>query len=119
MIDSTRNWSLKMASLCHRCSLESADKRTIERSMMQLEYLVQEWKNTKVLNSHRMDLFFASGLKPVWVLEQMWAHLMLNLGLVKGALDIFLNIKLWEEVITCYNLLQLKHKVCFATCVVL
>ncbi|XP_076247464.1 tetratricopeptide repeat protein 27-like isoform X2 [Calliopsis andreniformis] len=110
VVDNTRNWSLKIASLYHRCSLESTDKRTIERSMMQMEYLIHELKNTKVPNSIRVDMFFASGLKPVWILEQTWAHLMLHLGLVKGALDVFLNIKLWEEVITCYNLLELKHK---------
>ncbi|KAG9430727.1 hypothetical protein HZU67_07930 [Apis mellifera carnica] len=57
-----------------------------------------------------MDLFFASGLKPIWVLEQMYAQLMLSLGLVKGALDVFLKLKLWEEVIACYNIINLKHK---------
>ncbi|XP_076685690.1 tetratricopeptide repeat protein 27-like [Andrena cerasifolii] len=110
VIDSTRNWSVKMASLCHRCSLESVDKRTVERSMMQMEYLILELENTKVPVANRLDMFFASGLKPVWILEQTWAHLMLGLGLVKGALDVFLKLQLWEEVITCYNLLELKHK---------
>ncbi|XP_054014980.1 tetratricopeptide repeat protein 27 [Hylaeus anthracinus] len=110
VIDSTKNWSLKTTALYHRCSLESGGKRTVERSMMQMEYLIHELKNTKVSVAHKMDMFFASGLKPVWVLEQTWAHLMLSLGLVKGALDVFLKLQLWEEVIACYNTLELKHK---------
>lgn len=110
-MDNTRNWSLKVASLNYRCSLEAGNKRTVERSMMQMEYLIHELKNTKVPVTNRMDLFFASGLKPIWDLEEMWAKLMLSLGLVKGALDVFLKISLWEEVIMCYNILELKHKV--------
>lgn len=102
-----------MAALYYRCVLESTDKRAIERSMMQMEYLIHELKNSKVSVTNRIDMFFASGVKPIWYLEQMWAQLMLSLGLVKGALDVFLKLELWEEVITCYNLLELKHKVHF------
>lgn len=100
-----------MASLYHRCSLESEDKRTVERSMIQMEYLIHELNKSKICVANRMDLFFASGIKPVWALEQMWAQLMLSVGLVKGALDIFLKSKLWEEAIACYNILELRHKV--------
>ncbi|KZC05184.1 PREDICTED: tetratricopeptide repeat protein 27 [Dufourea novaeangliae] len=110
VIDSTRNWSLKMASLYHRCILELTDKRAVERSMMQLEHLIHELKNTKVSVIHKMDMFFACGLKAFWVLEQTWAHVMMSLGLVKGALDVFLKLELWEEVINCYSILELKHK---------
>ncbi|XP_031831072.1 tetratricopeptide repeat protein 27-like [Nomia melanderi] len=110
IIDHTKNWSLKMSSLFHRCSLESTDKRAVERSMMQLEYLIQELKNTIVPVAYRMDMFFASGLRPIWMFEQTWAHIMMNLGMIKGALDVFLKLELWEEVISCYNMLELKHK---------
>ncbi|XP_043513485.1 tetratricopeptide repeat protein 27 [Frieseomelitta varia] len=110
VVNNTRNWSLKVASLYYRCSLESGDKRTVERSMIQMEYLIHELNKPNVSVANRMDLFFASGFKPVWTLEQMWAQLMLSLGLVKDALDIFLKLKLWEEVIACYNILELKHK---------
>ncbi|OAD62284.1 Tetratricopeptide repeat protein 27, partial [Eufriesea mexicana] len=116
VVNNTKNWSLKMSSLYHRCSLESGSKRTVERSMMQIEYLIHELKNTKVSVANKMDLFFASGLKPVWALEQMWARLMLSLGLVKGALDVFLKLELWEDVIVCYNILDLKHKAAEIIC---
>ncbi|CAK9806155.1 Tetratricopeptide repeat protein 27 [Anthophora plagiata] len=108
--ENTNNWSIKTASLYYRCALESGDKRTVERSMMQIEHLIHELNSKEVSVTHRMDLFFASGLKPIWALEQMWAQLMLTLGLVKSALDIFLKLQLWEEVINCYNILELKHK---------
>ncbi|XP_033340961.2 tetratricopeptide repeat protein 27 [Megalopta genalis] len=110
VIDSTKNWSLKVMSLYHRCTLELADKRAVERSMLQLEYLIQEIKSSEVPVAYRIDMFFASGLKPIWVLEQTWAHVMISLGLIKAALDVFLKLELWEDVINCYNMLELKHK---------
>ncbi|XP_076661524.1 tetratricopeptide repeat protein 27-like isoform X1 [Halictus rubicundus] len=108
--NSTKNWCLKVVSLYRRCMLESADHRAVERSMMQLEYLIQEIKDTKVPVAYRMDLFFASGLKPIWTLEETWARVMISLGLVKGALDVFLKLELWEDVINCHNMLEMKHK---------
>lgn len=32
--------------------------------------------------------------------------------MVKAALDIYLQLQLWEEVIACYTILELRHKVC-------
>ena len=86
--------------------------------MIQMEYLIHELNKSNVSVANRIDLFFASGFRPVWTLEQMWAQLMLSLGLVKGALDVFLKLKLWEEVIACYNILELKHKVYFLVFVI-
>ncbi|KAM0734749.1 Tetratricopeptide repeat protein 27 [Formica fusca] len=110
VIENTKNWSLKMTSLCCRCSLESNDKRTVERSMMQAESLLKDYNDTKASVARRMDLFFASGMKPIWTLEENWANLMFSLGLVKGALEVFIKLGLWENVIICYNVLNLKHK---------
>ncbi|XP_077279710.1 tetratricopeptide repeat protein 27-like [Temnothorax americanus] len=110
VVDSTKNWSLKMTSLCYRCSLESDDKRTVERSMMQAESLLNDYNDAKAPVARRMDIFFASGMRPVWTLEEKWANVMFSLGLVKGALEVFTKLGLWEEVIACYNMLTLKHK---------
>ncbi|XP_035742700.1 tetratricopeptide repeat protein 27-like isoform X1 [Vespa mandarinia] len=110
VIDNTKNWSLKMTALCCRCIYEANDKRTVERSMLQAEYLLKEIKDCNVTMAERLDIFFASGMKPIWMLEKILANIMLSLGLVKGALDLFLKLKLWEDVILCYNILELKHK---------
>ncbi|EZA47362.1 Tetratricopeptide repeat protein [Ooceraea biroi] len=110
VIENTRNWSLKMTSLCHRCSLESDDKRTVERSMMQAESLLNDYNNGEASVARRMDLFFASGMKPIWTLKEKWANVMFSLGLVKGALQVFIELGLSEDAIVCYHTLNLKHK---------
>lgn len=101
-----------MSSLYYRCSLELDNKRTVERSMMQAESLLKEYDNTKTFVARRLDLFFTSGMNPIWVLTERWSNLMFSLGLVKGALEVFTKLGLWENVIMCYNVLNMKHKVC-------
>lgn len=76
-----------------------------------MEYLIDQVNEEKVSLSHRMDMFFVSGLKPKWSFKQTLADQKLNLGLVKGALDLYLSLHNWEDVILCYTILGLKHKV--------
>lgn len=79
--------------------------------MSQTEYLIEQLNSSKPLVSHRMDIFFASGMKPIWEVKQILADLMINLGMVKSALDLFLQLRLWESVIVCYTIMELRHKV--------
>lgn len=79
--------------------------------MAQLEYLIEQIKTSKTPTAQRIDLFFTSGLKPIWFYKQHLANLMLNLGMIKAALDLYLNLSLWEDVIVCYTILEMKHKV--------
>lgn len=50
-------------------------------------------------------------MRPQWQIRAQLAELMVSLGFVKTALDIYLEIERWDSVIMCYNLLELKHKV--------
>ena len=76
-----------------------------------MEYLIDQLNDEKVQISHRMDLFFISGMKPKWAFRKVLADQKLNMGLVKGALDLYLDLHLWEDVIVCYTILNLRQKV--------
>lgn len=77
--------------------------------------LLQELVNC--INKDKPDVIarhcylFCSHLPPRWKVEAELANLLVSIGVVKSALDIFLRLQLWEEVIMCYNLLHLRHKV--------
>lgn len=101
-----------MTALCCRCSLEHDHFRTAPRSLKQGQSLEQEYNNGKAPVARRMDLFFASGMKPIWILREEIAFQMLHLDMVKAALEAYIKLCLWEEVITCYSKLELNHKVC-------
>ncbi|XP_033610346.1 tetratricopeptide repeat protein 27 [Cryptotermes secundus] len=103
-------WSLQMSALLQRCHLEGHNSRTVERAVMQTEELVHCLAKEKPDAVSRHHYFYCSHLPPRWKVETELANLLLSIGVVKSALDIFLRLQLWEEVIMCYNLLQLRHK---------
>jgi hypothetical protein len=76
-----------------------------------LQELVHCFTEQKPHASVRHHYIFCSHLPPHWKVETELADLLVSLGVVKSALDIFLRLQLWEKVIMCYNLLNLRHKV--------
>ncbi|KAI8434577.1 hypothetical protein MSG28_003118 [Choristoneura fumiferana] len=76
-------WAPRVAALLVRCQLEAGHKRSVERAMLQCEAIVNEKKDVAPTTS---------------------------LGLVKAALEHYQRLMLWEDVILCYTMLQLRHK---------
>ncbi|XP_041977434.1 tetratricopeptide repeat protein 27 [Aricia agestis] len=101
-------WSTRVGALLVRCKLEADHKRTVERSMLQCEAIVND--KTDVSATVRLSYLWASGVLPSWNWRQQLADLYLSLGLVKAALEQYEKLQLWEDVIVCYTMLQLRHK---------
>lgn len=101
-------WPTRVAALLIRCKLEANHKRTVERAMLQCETIVND--KTGASSTTRLSYLWATGLQPAWMWRQQLADLYLNLGLVKAALEEYLKLQLWEDVIVCYTTLQLRHK---------
>lgn len=64
---------------------------------------------TKYSVTERLSYGFSS-LIPKWEIQKQLGDLMISLGLVKTALDLYLEIQSWENVIECYTRLDLRHK---------
>jgi tetratricopeptide (TPR) repeat protein len=104
-------WSVRLNALLINIKCESDHRRTVERSLRQCEDIVNYIKSKDETSAkERLSLFFSSLLAPLYKIEAQLADLMMSLGLVKGALDIYLNTHQWENVINCYTRLQLRHK---------
>ncbi|XP_044735060.1 tetratricopeptide repeat protein 27 [Chrysoperla carnea] len=103
-------WLARFVALISKCRLESSHKRTIERALNQSETLINTLNSGGAPLVQRLNNFWT--LSPItrWNIEAQLADMMLSLGLVKAALDIFLKLSLWEDVIVCYTILQLRHK---------
>merc|ERR1719369_602274 len=109
LLEHPQAWSLHSMALLSRSRLETNLGRTVERALAQVENLVENLK-LGTNKCERIKLVYSSHLPPVWEVERELAKLMLSLGSVKAALDIYLRLEQWEEVITCYTLLELRHK---------
>ncbi|KAJ9583690.1 hypothetical protein L9F63_021962 [Diploptera punctata] len=103
-------WSLEMSALFQRSRLEKDSSRSVERAMMQTEELVHSSAREApdVLLRHYM--FFMSYLPPRWSVEAQHADQLVSLGIVKTALEVYLRLQMWDKVIMCYNVLNMRHK---------
>lgn len=110
ILNQKNTYAVTVVTLLLRCKLESKSRRTIERSLSQSEEIISSLKRENPSALNRVCDVFGTGMPPIWKIETQYADLLLNIGLVKIALDIYLKIKLWEEVIVCYTILKLRHK---------
>ncbi|CAH0406298.1 unnamed protein product [Chilo suppressalis] len=101
-------WSTRVTALLIRCRLEATHKRTVERAMLQCEAIVND--KTGVSPTDRLSYLWATGLPPAWTWRQQLGDLYLSMGLVKAALEEYQRLQLWEDIIVCYTMLQLRHK---------
>lgn len=106
-------WSVRLETLLINIKLESNHRRTIDRCLRQCEDVINSMtrtNNDEVKPNDKLSYIFSSLMTPRYKIEVLLADLMVSLGLIKGALDVYLRVQQWEEVINCYTRLQLKHK---------
>ncbi|CAH3167549.1 unnamed protein product [Porites lobata] len=98
-----KSWCVQMMALLMRSRLEKDSRRKMERSMMQLQALVDSIENPSPKAAERQALFYSVPLPPKWTIQRDLANLLFQMGVVKGALEIFERINSWEDVVTCYQ----------------
>lgn len=103
VLSQVKCWSVSVAALFLRCCLEKSSRRKVERSMMQLEELVNQVKRSEPSAGHRLYLFYATKIPPVWMIQRQLADLLISLGAVGSALEIYERLELWEDAIKCYQ----------------
>lgn len=110
LLNEEKVWSLHMATLQFRSLLEANHSRTVERALAQLGCLLDATESTEPPVVERLLLFHCSHMLPKWKVEAKSGEILLKLGCVKSALDIFLKLQTWELLVECYNTLNMKHK---------
>ncbi|XP_013117334.2 tetratricopeptide repeat protein 27 [Stomoxys calcitrans] len=101
---------VRQSALLLNCVQESNHRRTVERSWKQCEEAVKLLCEHNYSAKERFSYAFAGFLQPKWQIQLQLCELLLSLGMVKTALDIYLKIQAWEQVIDCYTRLELRHK---------
>ncbi|XP_053953495.1 tetratricopeptide repeat protein 27 [Anastrepha ludens] len=101
---------VRQSALLLNCVQESNQRRTVERSWKQCEGAVKLLDAPIYSLPERLSYAFAGFLQPKWQIQAQLCELLLSLGMTKTALDIYLQIQAWSEVIQCYTRLELRHK---------
>ncbi|XP_017780887.1 PREDICTED: tetratricopeptide repeat protein 27 [Nicrophorus vespilloides] len=110
VLSQNNTWCVAAYTLQLRCNLEAKHNRTIERCLIQCEEVLNSVKKENPPVIRRITGCYNTSLNPIWMVEETYAHLMLNLGLIKASLEVYMKLQLWEEVIVCYTILKMRHK---------
>ena len=110
IISHPRNWSIHSMALLLRSRLEASRTRTVERSALQLQALVDQMPTADSTLSERLLYFHAILLPSKWEMERELAKRFMSLGVVKSALEIFERLEMWEDVVMCWQLIESKEK---------
>jgi len=100
-----QNWSVHTMSLLLRSRLEAKRTRTVERSALQLQALVDQMPTNDSSVRERLRFFHALELPAKWAMQAELARRFLSMGVLRSALEVFERVEMWEEVVQCLGLL--------------
>ncbi|KAI6040433.1 hypothetical protein EDC04DRAFT_2996759 [Pisolithus marmoratus] len=110
VISHPQNWSVHTMALLLRSRLEASRTRTVERSTLQLQALVDQMPTADSELSERLLYFHSIPLPSKWEMERELALRFLSIGVVKSALEIFERLEMWEEVVKCWQSMERNDK---------
>ncbi|CAG8554868.1 12569_t:CDS:1 [Funneliformis mosseae] len=106
VLENPNNWMVYTMALLLRSRLEKEKSRTVERSALQLQALVDQFPLELSSAKERMAYFYQILLPSKWDMEKELAVQYLSIGVVRSALQIFERLEMWEDVINCYIMLE-------------
>ncbi|KAJ1719091.1 hypothetical protein LPJ53_006077 [Coemansia erecta] len=110
VLDRASNWTVYTTGLLQRSRLEAAKTRTAERSVLQLQALVDQIARPQPGEleagaAERLAYLPVVVLPSQWDLEAELARRFVSLGVIRSALDIFERLQQWDDVIAAFVLL--------------
>ena len=100
------NWSVHTMALLLRSRLESNRTRTVERSTLQLQALVDQMPTTDSTVQERLEHLHGISLPSKWEMQKELAARFLSIGVVKSALEVFEKLEMWEHVVQCWQSME-------------
>lgn len=112
VLENPNNWMITTMALLLRSRLEAHKSRTVERSCLQLQTLVDQWnlKENDAPVEERLNHFFSLLIPPKWEMEKELGLRFVSIGVIRSALEIFERLRMWENVISCHQMLEQPKK---------
>ncbi|EUD68795.1 hypothetical protein C922_00483 [Plasmodium inui San Antonio 1] len=96
-----QNWLLHSCILWYKCKCETFRLKTVDRAAAQLNELLKETYNMEPHGGERVKFLFDVYYPTTWELKREIGNVMVKTGSVVSAFNLFKDLKLWEEAITC------------------
>jgi hypothetical protein len=114
LIDGGSNPLIHTMVLLLRCRIEAEKTKTIERALMQLQNLVDQFDDASRDLAKWSRWFWQVPVPSRWEMLKEFAERMVSIGLLKSAIQVFERLKMWEDVISLYQMMDDEVKVCQA-----
>ncbi|SBS94277.1 conserved Plasmodium protein, unknown function [Plasmodium malariae] len=96
-----QNWLLYSCFLWFKCKYETFRLKTVDRAAAQLNELLKECYDMKPEGAERLRFMYDVYYPTIWELKKEIGNVMIKTGSVVSAFNLFKDLKLWEEAITC------------------
>lgn len=110
VVSHPRNWTVHTMALLLRSRLESNRTRTVERSTLQLQALIDQMPTSDSPVIERLLYVYCIPLPSKWEMEKELAARYLSIGVVKSSLEIFERLEMWEDVVKCWASMERRDK---------
>ncbi|WWD16174.1 hypothetical protein CI109_100599 [Kwoniella shandongensis] len=101
-----QNWSTHTTGLLLRSRLEASRSRTVERSTLQLQALIEQMPTSDSSTKERLRYFHQLPLPSKWEMERELAKRFLTVGVSRSALEIFTRLEMWEDAVLCLQRME-------------
>ncbi|PWA03445.1 hypothetical protein BB558_000383 [Smittium angustum] len=112
VLENPNNWSVHTASLLQRSRLEADKSRTVQRSVLQIQALVDQTEQALESEAgvlERLAYFHVLALPSLWALRRELADRLVSIGAIKSALEIYQSLLMWDQTVNCYQILEKPH----------
>jgi hypothetical protein len=105
------NWLVHSTCLLLKSRLELESRRTADRAALQLQALVDQFFDDEGKPLHdalreRTRYFFSLAYPHRGAMQKELGECFLSLGSAASALQIFEKFEMWEQIITCYRIMD-------------
>jgi hypothetical protein len=100
------NWLVHSTCLLLKSRAESNHHRTIDRAVLQIQSLVQQFNDVEPPVSQRIKFQFNLMYPPFFLMKKELGQLFLKFGAARSALEIFTEMDMVEEMVDCYRIMD-------------
>jgi hypothetical protein len=95
------DWLVYSKILINKCQAEDKKTKTIERCLLQIQSLCDQYNDRTPVPYERLKYYFSIDYPTIWDLKKIYAEAFMHFGAVMTAFDIFKEIEMYEECIHC------------------
>ncbi|OII75890.1 TPR repeat-containing protein [Cryptosporidium andersoni] len=95
------NWLCYSTALWYRCYSEHHRGRTADRACLQLQSLVDQFKDEEPDVLERLRFIFSVNYPNIWEAKKELGIRMMRIGSVLSAYNMFVDMCLWEDAVDC------------------